>query len=64
MAGATASTGGRMLRIRNIPDPVYLRLQAEARAKNTTVAAMMRDLIVARDTKKYGATASTTQQGE
>jgi plasmid stability protein len=42
-----------MLRIRNIPDPVYLRLQVEARDKNTTVAALMRDLIVARDAKKH-----------
>jgi len=50
---------GRMLRVRGIPDDVYDRLQIEARAKNTTVAALMRDLIVARDTKKYGATAST-----
>lgn len=41
-----------MLRIRNIPDDVYARLQSEAREKNTNVAALMRDLIIARDHKK------------
>jgi plasmid stability protein len=40
-----------MIRIRNIPDDVYDRLQVEARAKDTTVAELLRERIVARDTR-------------